>query len=50
MANILFKRGTKAGLANASIVDGTIYVTTDERAMYMDYTPAPTVEVPNPTA
>ena len=36
MANILFKRGLKASLGSTSIVDGTVYVTTDERAMYVD--------------
>ena len=36
MANILFKRGLKANLSAASIVDGNVYVTTDEGAMYVD--------------
>ena len=36
MANILFKRGLKSNLAAASIVDGNVYVTTDEGAMYVD--------------
>ena len=36
MANILFKKGLLAGLSTAPIQDGTIYVTTDERAMYLD--------------
>lgn len=36
MASVFFKRGLKSGLATAPLNDGTIYVTTDERAMYMD--------------
>ena len=36
MANVLFKKGLLAGLKNAPIKEGTIYVTTDERAMYLD--------------
>ena len=36
MANVLFKMGLQANLANASINPGTLYVTTDERAMYLD--------------
>lgn len=38
MASVLFKRGLKSGLTSAPLRDGTIYVTTDERAMYMDVT------------
>ena len=36
MANVLFKKGLLAGLSKAPIREGTIYVTTDERAMYLD--------------
>ena len=36
MANVLFKKGLLAGLSSAPIKEGTIYVTTDERAMYLD--------------
>lgn len=36
MANVLFKKGKLAGLKDAPIKEGTIYVTTDERAMYLD--------------
>ena len=36
MANVLFKKGLLAGLKDAPIKEGTIYVTTDERAMYLD--------------
>lgn len=36
-ANLQFKRGSLSNLAAQSIKDGTIYVTTDERAMYLDY-------------
>lgn len=36
MASIFFKRGLKENLENAQLRDGTIYVTTDERAMYVD--------------
>ena len=36
MANVLFKKGLLAGLSKAPIQEGTIYVTTDERAMYLD--------------
>lgn len=36
MASVFFKRGTKSGLANVQLQDGAIYVTTDERAMYVD--------------
>ena len=36
MANVLFKKGKLAGLSKAPIKEGTIYVTTDERAMYLD--------------
>lgn len=35
MANVIFKRGLLANLP-ATKVDGTIYITTDERAMYVD--------------
>lgn len=35
-ANLQFKRGLLANMPS-NIVDGTIYVTTDEHAMYMDY-------------
>ncbi len=35
MANIIFKRGTLANLP-AAINDGHVYVTTDEKAMYID--------------
>lgn len=37
-ANVMFKRGLYKDLANAAKVDGHIYITTDERAMYVDYT------------
>lgn len=37
-ANVMFKRGLYKDLANAAKVDGHIYVTTDEHAMYVDYT------------
>lgn len=37
MANLLnFKMGLQQGLAGASLKGGTVYVTTDERAMYID--------------
>lgn len=36
MANVLFKKGELAGLSKAPIQEGTIYITTDERAMYLD--------------
>ena len=36
MANVVFKRGLLAALPAAK-VDGNLYVTTDERAMYVDY-------------
>ena len=36
MASVFFKRGVKSGLATAPLQDGAIYVTTDERAMYLD--------------
>lgn len=36
MANVLFKKGLLAGLKDAPINEGTIYVTIDERAMYLD--------------
>ena len=36
MANVLFKKGLLSGLKDAPINEGTIYVTTDERAMYLD--------------
>lgn len=36
MANVFFKRGTLNSLNNQPIRDGTIYITTDERAMYVD--------------
>lgn len=35
MANVLFKKGLLASLPSTK-VEGTIYVTTDERAMYLD--------------
>ena len=35
-ANVIFKRGLLASLP-ATLTDGNVYVTTDERAMYMDY-------------
>ena len=35
-ANIVMKRGLSANLSSQNIVDGTIYVTTDEGAMYVD--------------
>jgi hypothetical protein len=35
MAQVIFKRGLLANLP-AAIADGTLYVTTDERAMYLD--------------
>ena len=34
--NVQFKRGLLANLSSQSVVDGTIYVTTDEHAMYVD--------------
>lgn len=33
-----FKRGQLAGLKGTEITPGTVYITTDERAMYVDYT------------
>lgn len=36
MANVFFKRGSLANLSTQPKVDGTIYITTDERAMYVD--------------
>jgi len=36
MANVFFKRGTLNSLNNQPINNGTIYITTDERAMYVD--------------
>ena len=35
MANVMFKKGLLSALP-ATKVPGTIYVTTDERAMYLD--------------
>ena len=35
MANIAFKKGLLANLPS-TYTEGTIYVTTDERAMYLD--------------
>ena len=35
-ANLTFKRGLLSALGNQAVVDGTIYVTTDEGAMYVD--------------
>ena len=32
-----FKRGKLANLSGATITPGTVYITTDERAMYVDY-------------
>lgn len=49
MANLFFKRGKRSSLNNAPLNDGTIYVTTDERAIYVDYLPEATQEVPNPS-
>jgi hypothetical protein len=43
MANVSFKRGLLANLPNAK-TDGAIYVTTDERAMYIDYDNGTTTE------
>ena len=36
MAQLQFKMGLHAGLENANIKAGTVYVTTDEKAMYVD--------------
>ena len=36
MASVFFKRGVKSGLASAPLQNGAIYVTVDERAMYID--------------
>lgn len=36
MADLMFKKGLFASLSTQQITDGTIYVTTDERAMYVD--------------
>lgn len=36
MAQLQFKMGLHAGLENAGIKAGTVYVTTDEKAMYVD--------------
>lgn len=36
MADLMFKKGLLANLSTQEIVNGTIYVTTDERAMYVD--------------
>lgn len=36
MANVLFKKGTLANLGSVPKSEGTLYVTTDERAMYLD--------------
>ena len=35
MANVLFKKGLLANLPS-SYAEGTFYVTTDEKAMYLD--------------
>lgn len=43
-ANVNFKRGLLANLATQPLTDGHIYVTTDERAMYVDYNDAGTVK------
>ena len=43
-ANVNFKRGLLANLATQPLTDGHIYVTTDERAMYIDYNDAGTVK------
>ena len=49
MANLFFKRGLRSSLSAAQLQDGAVYVTTDERAMYVDYLPEATVDNPNPT-
>lgn len=36
MANLMFKMGNHAGLANAPIKAGTVYITKDERCMHVD--------------
>jgi hypothetical protein len=36
MANLQFKMGEYAGLKNVAKETGTIYITTDEKAMYVD--------------
>lgn len=36
MAKVAFKKGLLAGLSAAPISAGTVYITTDERAMYLD--------------
>lgn len=36
MANVFFKRGLRGDLATTPIQDGNIYITTDERGMYVD--------------
>lgn len=43
-ANVNFKRGLLANLATQPLTDGHIYVTTDERAMYVDYNDQGTVK------
>lgn len=36
-ANLRFLRGTYANLQNQGVVDGSIYITTDEPGLYVDY-------------
>lgn len=36
MAKVAFKKGLLAGLSAAPIAEGTVYITTDERALYLD--------------
>lgn len=43
MANVSFKRGLLANLPSTK-TDGAVYVTTDERAMYIDYDNSGTVQ------
>lgn len=39
-ARVKFLRGTLANLENLAVSDGNVYITTDEHAMYVDYTPS----------
>lgn len=44
MASLLFKKGLHENLSKATFAEGTVYITTDERAMYVDTIDADGVE------
>ena len=48
-ARVKFLRGLQANLPS-TITDGNVYIATDERAMYVDYTPPATTQTPKPVA